>query len=568
MTERQVKVWFQNRRMKHKRQTQITKDDEKDGVDRSLDSGSDIATGGDSNEPDLDSDHGMPSRTPEHSNTSKDLMNLDSDAGESCCAPSPAKSDAIIKDSDQPPVTSLKSPPSLPAVVACPSMVSPPTMSLERRSTPNKQNDVTPISMEERLPVNSINISLSHSTICDSISSQTPASRTISNYNQNTDGSSNKINSQHIDMRVSTTAVVCATTENALYSKSPSVPYTALPQENCTNNHVSPSPNYQRPRMHSKPHPPDPGIGAYTPSGPVATSPPNGPTYCYRNPAPNHHPQPMHNQPVESSSYSTSIPQRSYKAQHQNNLPYYPSQASVQSPTTAHQITNSCHPHQSDIYNVPQRNSQMQDQSMMSHHQHYQQRNSVQQQQQHQSNYAYNADQNSAHYPVTEYNHTRNYDNYPHQQQDMSMNNDYMQPGNQAGSNTVNNGYCYPPYRNETYSDNNSMISHQPDMHGMYYDMNSVNTEESNNAYVSPQPKTNMSQDSGYYELQNPIQEGAAIPDYADPQERFNSQTEDYNYNCFSETDCYSSSNTCGTNDFNFLNIANDYNTPEYYQLS
>lgn len=581
LTERQVKVWFQNRRMKHKRQTSVMKDDDKDGVDRSLDSGSDIANGGDSNEPDLDSDHGMPSRTPEHSNTSKDLMNLDSDAGESCCAPSPAKSDAIMKDTEQPPVTSLKSPTNLPTAVACPSMVSPSTISLERRSTPNSQNDpVTPLTMEERLPVNTLSISLNHSTVCDSIPSQTTVSRTISSYNQNTDMSPNKIstlnnslNSQHnVDMRQSTTTVASSATTNVLYSKSPTVPFTQLPQENCTTtntNHISPSPNYKRPRMYSGPYPPDPGIGAYTPAGPVAASPPNGPTYCYRTPTPNHHSQPMHNQPVDNSSYPTPVQQRPFKAQHQNNLPYYPAQTNVQPSTTPNQLPNTCHPHQNDIYNVPARGSQLPDQSIIPQHQHYQQRSTVQQQQaQHQSSYAYNSDQSSAHYPVTDYNHhSRGYDSY-HPQQDMSMNNDFMSSGNQVSNNNVNNGYCYPSYRNENYSENNNMVSQPQDIHGMYYDMNSVNTEESSNTYVSPQPKTNLSQDSGYYELQNPMQEGAAISEYAEPQERYNGQTDDFNYNCFNDTDCYSTSNTCGTNDFNFLNITNDYNTPEYYQLS
>lgn len=569
LTERQVKVWFQNRRMKHKRQTSVMKDDDKDGVDRSLDSGSDIATGGDSNEPDLDSDHGMPSRTPEHSNTSKDVMNLDSDAGESCCAPSPAKSDALVKDSDQPPVTSLKSPTALPTVVACPSMVSPPTVSLERRSTPNTQSDVTPLTMEEHLPVNTMSIALSHSTVCDSIPSQTTVSRTINSYNQSTEISSKIVpmNSQHtVELRPSSTNVVSSATTNVLYSKSPNAPFSTLPQENCTSNHVSPSPNYKRPRMHSGPYPPDPGIGAYTPSNPAA-SPPNGPTYCYRNPTPNNHSQPLHNQPIDSSSYPTSIQQRSYKTQqHQNNLPYYNTQANVQPTPTQNQLPTTCHPHQNDMYNVPARSNQLSDQSMMPQHQQYPQRNAIQQQQ-HQSSYAYNSDQSSAHYPVTDYNHTRSYETY-HPQQDMSMNNDYMPSANQVSNNVVNNGYCYPSYRGENYSDNNNMMTHQQDMQGMYYDMNSANTDESNTAYVSPQPKTNLSQDSGYYELQNPIQESASISDYAESQERFNSQTDDFNYNCFNESDCYSTSNTCGTNDFNFLNMANDYNSPEYYQLS
>lgn len=578
LTERQVKVWFQNRRMKHKRQTSVMKDDDKDGVDRSLDSGSDIATGGDSNEPDLDSDHGMPSRTPEHSNASKDLMNLDSDAGESCCAPSPAKSDAITKDSDQPPVTSLKSPTTLPTPVACPPMVSPPVVPLERRSTPNMQNDATPLTIEDQLTVNTISIALSHSTVCDSMPSQSTISRTMNNFKQSTDLSSNKINSlstppHAVEMRPSTTSVVSSASTNVLYSKSPSVPFPALPQENCvTNNHVSPSPNYKRPRMYSGPYPPDPGIGTYTPSGTAAASSPNGPTYCYRNPTPNHHSQPIHNQPLDSAPYSPSIQQRPYKTQHQNNMPYYPAQANVQPTAATNQLPNTCHPHQNDMYNVPPRGNQLPDQSMMPQQpQHYPQRNTVQQQpqpqqQQHQSNYAYNSDQSSTHYPVTDYNHTRNYDSY-HPQQDISMNNDYMQPANHVSNNVVNNGYCYPPYRNESYSDNN-MMSQQQDMHGMYYDMNSVNTEEPSNTYVSPQPKTNLSQDSGYYELQNPVQESAAISDYTESHERFNSHAEDFNYNCFNESDCYTSSNTCGTNDFNFLNVTNDYNTPEYYQLS
>ncbi|KFM75085.1 Homeotic protein proboscipedia, partial [Stegodyphus mimosarum] len=549
LTERQVKVWFQNRRMKHKRQTLVTKgEDDKDGTDRNLDSGSDIATGGDSNEPDLDSDHGMPSRTPEHSNASKDLLNLDSDAGESCCVPSPAKSDAIPQDVEQQSATSLKSPVALSGVASCPTMVSPSTLSLERRSTPNKQCDANSLPAEEnRLPVNTMNISLGHNTVCDTVSPQSVvASRAICGYTANTsDTPSVKMAVQRtIEARVPSNTIVCSTTTSALQSKSPSVPYSALPQENCTNNLVPSSPNHQRPRMYSGPYPPDPGIGAYTPSGPVATSPPNGPTYCYRTPPPNHHSQPIHNQSIDNTSYSSHIQQRSYKNPHQNSMPYYPTtgQSNVQQSSNTHHLPNTCHPHQTDVYNVQQRNAQLPDQTLIAQHQHYQQRNSVQPAQQHQSSYAYSSEQNNASFSV-DYNHTRSYENYHQPQQDMSMNSDFMtgaSTNSHASNNPGNNGYCYPPYRSEGYSDNNVMMSHPSDVHGMFYDMNSVNAEETNQSYVSPQPKTNLSQDSGYYELQNPVQESAAIPDYVEPQERYNNHTDEFNYNCFNESDCYS----------------------------
>ncbi|XP_054713496.1 homeotic protein proboscipedia-like [Uloborus diversus] len=574
LTERQVKVWFQNRRMKHKRQTLVSKgDDDKDSADRNLDSGSDIATGGDSNEPDLDSDHGMPSRTPEHSNASKDLLTLDSDAGESCCVPSPAKSDAVVQDTDPTSTASLKSPSVVVTVTSCPTMASPSTLSLERRPTPNKQCDVNNLPVEENhLPVNSINISMNHNTICDSISSQTSAPRSLCNYNPSSEPPVVKIPTQRTEARVPTIPVAGITTSPVLHSKSPTIPYSNLPQENCGNGPLPSSPNHQRPRMYPGPYPPDPGIGAYTPTGQVATSPATGPTYCYRTPPPNQHSQPLHNQPVDNPSYNSHVQQRSYKAPHQNNMPYYPAtgQTNAQQNPNTHHLPNSCHSHQNDVYGVQQRNTQLPEQPMMSQHQHYH-RNSTHQPQQHQSNYGFSTEQSNTAYPINDYNHSRGYENYHHPQQEMSMNNDYMTSvpsSNQASNNVGNNGYCYPSYRSEGYGDTNTMISHSNDMHGMFYDMNSANTEESSPSYLSSQPKTNLSQDSGYYELQNSVQEGAVIPEFVETQERFNSQADDFNYSCFNESDCYSTNNTCGTNDFNFLNIANDYCSPEYYQLS
>ncbi|CAL1283481.1 unnamed protein product [Larinioides sclopetarius] len=580
LTERQVKVWFQNRRMKHKRQTLVPKgEDDKDGHDRNLDSGSDIATGGDSNEPDLDSDHGMPSRTPDNSNTSKDILNLDSDAGESCCAPSPAKSDAISAQDSEQPLTALKSPSVLSSVGACPAM-SPSALAVERRSTPNKQqcdNSTLPVD-DNRLPpvANTMNVPMSHSTVCDTISPQTPVTRVLCGYNTNTtEPTPAKLPPQRtLDSRVPPNPTVFPTTT---LTKPSSVPYSTLSQENCTTNQVTPSPNQQRPRLYPGPYPPDPGIGVYTPTGPVATSPHNGPTFCYRTPPPqNHHSQPLQNSPIDSSSYSSHIQQRSYKGQHQNSMPYYPNsggQTTVRQNSNPQHLTNPCNTHPNNVYNVQQRNPQLpQEQSMMAQHQHYPQRNSVQHN--HQNSYVYSNDTNGAAYNVAEYNQARGYETYPQQQQpqqNMGMSNDYMNSvsmGNPVRNNIGTNGYCYPAYRNEGYNDGSVMMSQQQDMQGMFYDMNSANTEESSHPYVSPQPKTNMSQDSGYYELPNSVQEGATIPDFVEPQERFSNQTDDFNYNCFNESDCYSSNTTCSTNDFNFLNIANDYCSPEYYQLS
>lgn len=151
----------------------------------------------------------------------------------------------------------------------------------------------------------------------------------------------------------------------------------------------------------------------------------------------------------------------------------------------------------------------------------------------------------------------------------MPVNGDQYVSGIPAGSQAGNNGYCYPPYRGEgSYASNPAIVQQTNEVHNIYYDMNSVNSEEV--VYSGTSSKQNLSQDSGYYELQNATSDVPGMAEYHTSPERYNGQAteNDFNYNCYGETDCYSSATTGSTSDFNFLNIANDYGAPEYYQLS
>ncbi|XP_064471851.1 homeotic protein proboscipedia-like isoform X2 [Ornithodoros turicata] len=144
-----------------------------------------------------------------------------------------------------------------------------------------------------------------------------------------------------------------------------------------------------------------------------------------------------------------------------------------------------------------------------------------------------------------------------------------------------NNGYNYSYSSEDCYSSEESHnMSHQNGDSSMYYDMTNssgsatTRTSDYNSSGGKPQQQQHQAYQSqnNYYDVQ---QNGVAssTPNYNPSPEHFNGQSSsdsDINFNNFYyDSNGYSGPASCGSNEFSFLtNIANEYATPEYYQLS
>ncbi|XP_077483688.1 homeobox proposcipedia isoform X2 [Amblyomma americanum] len=152
-----------------------------------------------------------------------------------------------------------------------------------------------------------------------------------------------------------------------------------------------------------------------------------------------------------------------------------------------------------------------------------------------------------------------------------------------------NNGYSYSYRASDCYSTDeaSNMVASPSGDSGMYYDI-ACNGSSSNPAtnrtpeYAStakqqqqPQQQQPYQQATGnYYEMQNGTATSAATA-YNPSPEHYNGQSSsdtDLNFNNFyygGDSNGYSGPGSCGSNEFSFLtNIANEYTAPEYYQLS
>ncbi|KFM57772.1 hypothetical protein X975_09109, partial [Stegodyphus mimosarum] len=383
----------------------------------------------------------------------------------------------------------------------------------------------------------------------------------------------------------------CSPVATSTHCTSPGGVY-QITSQHCPPPHMSPSSSYHRTRSYSStvPYSADPnGLMTYGQTNHRGLSPNVGQgSYCYRTPpsTPNQQqsyqhlsPQRMDNDWIaQQSSYGNQVQSPIYYTNDRSCPPQHGAMShsqtsqlgatvplgshsvhSTQQRSSGHHPPVSRSPYPYSVDSMPPQNQSHDSQS----HSAYM--------------HEYRGEMN------TNYSVNRNYSN-------IHVSNGYESSVTSSGEQYVPNSinpdgsvsYCYPHhnntsngYRPDSYDDNGSQT--------IYYDLsNSTGNTSRVPDYSATAPKQNFPSTSNLYDVSHTVGDTANIPTYNQSAENYRGQCPadgDISFNYYDSSDSYSSnnnnnnngaanSNSCGTTDFNFLTLASEFSSPEYYQLS